>query len=177
MFVLDEASCEPESLRSQLHHSWLKNEVLILRPEFMARMRETPSPQRASFEEKIKTGGTFWQRIEDARRLYEIMTDGFSPAQLVDSGDLGALSEDVRTLMKKVLHDVYLQETGIEDRREILQVIIIELSSELEELRKTWFQEPPTEFVVIAAGVERVLQRARKLSDILTKLPSGIVLP
>ena len=105
------------------------------------------------------------------------MTDGFSPAQLVDSGDLGALSEDVRTLMKKVLHDVYLQETGIEDRREILQVIIIELSSELEELRKTWFQEPPTESVVIASGVERVLQRARKLSDILTKLPSGIVLP
>lgn len=177
MFMLESTACDAENLRGQLHHSWLKNEVLILRPNYLARMRETVSPQRTSFEEKIKPGGKFWQRIDDARRLCEIMTAGFSPAQLVDAGDLAVLPEDVQALMKQVLHDAYLQESGIDGYRRQLQGAVNELAADLEELGKAWFQEPPAEPGVIAAALGRIIVRAQKLSELLTRLPTGIVLP
>ena len=105
MFVLDDAPCEAEILRSQLHHSWLKNELLILRPQYLARMHNTQSPERASFEEKITPAGKFSQRIQDARRFCETLVDGFSPAQLLETGALSSLPSDVRASMRQVLHD------------------------------------------------------------------------
>jgi len=177
MLVIEGTASDTENLRSQLHHSWLKNEVLILRPDYLAKMREKESPQRASFEEKIKPGGKFWQRIDAARRLCETITEGFSPAQLVDAGELAALPDDVRALMKQVLHDAYRQETGIEELRSLLLCAINEVSNELDGLSRTWFQEPPAPTAVLAAAVNKSIDTARKLRDLLIRLPTGIVLP
>jgi hypothetical protein len=61
--------------------------------------------------------------------------------------------------------------------REPLDSAISELADELVELGKTWFQEPPAKPGVVAAAVQRVVDRAHKLRAILTRLPTGIVLP
>ena len=177
MFVLRDVPCEAENLRSQLHHSWLKNELLMRRPEFLAKMHAGQSPERASFEEKLSPEGKFLQGIHDSRRLCEMMTDGFSPAQLVDNTPLAELPPNVRMLMKKTLHEAYLQESGLEKVGKRLQSAIDRLSRELEEFAKTWFRQPPAASGIITAAFQRVVARARKLQEILTRLPTGIVLP
>jgi hypothetical protein len=178
MFVLEDVQCEAENLRGQLHHSWLKNELLsMLRPDSLVKMHETQSLKRASFEEKIKPAGKFSQWIRDARRLCEIMMDGFSPAQLVESGPLAALPAEVRALTKEVLHGAYLRQSGIEELRGPLQSATEELSDELEDFAKTWFQAPPAESSQIAAAVERVVEYARKLQEVVERLPKRIVMP
>ena len=179
MLILKGLPCDAAMLRGILRHSWLKNQILTMDAGYVIQMRGRPSlrEEREAFERKIRSGGEFESRLGEARRLVREMVDGFSPAQLVDSGPLAGLSPEARAAVKSVVHREYLSRTMIEKCVGPAAAACDALEVALREFSDDWFRQPYPGAVVIRKRFEELQQRARALSDSLGDLPEGIVLP
>jgi hypothetical protein len=166
-------------LRGILRHSWLKNQILTMDAGYVIQMRGRPSlhEEREAFERKIRPGGEFESRLGEARKLVREMVDGFSPAQLVDSGPLAGLSPEARAAVKSVVHREYLSRTMIEKCVGPAAAACDALEDALRKFSDDWFRQPYPGAVVIRKRFEELQQRARALSESLGDLPEGIVLP
>lgn len=179
MLILKGVPCNSAMLRGILRHSWLKNQILTMDAGYVIQMRGRPSlhEEREAFERKIRPGGEFESRLGEARKLVREMVDGFSPAQLVDTGPLAGLSPEARAAIKSVLHREYLSRTMIEKCAEPATAACDALEIALREFSDNWFREPYPGAVVIRKKFEELQLRARSLNDSLGDLPEGIVLP
>jgi hypothetical protein len=165
--------------RGLLWHSWLKNQILKMDAGYVAYMYSRTSllEERESFERKIRPGGEFESRLDEARRFAHDMVDGFSPAQLVDSGPLANLSAEARAGLKSIIHGEYLEQTSIEERSGPVAEAVDELGKALSDFRDVWYRGPHSGADQIRAGFEQFQTRARALHEMLGNLPEGIVLP
>lgn len=179
VLILRGMPCDAALQRGLLWHSWLKNQILKMDAGYVAHMHSRTSllEERESFERKIQPGGEFESRLDEARRFARDMVDGFSPAQLVDSGPLAAIPAEARASLKKVIHGEYLKQTSIEERTKPVAVAVDELGKALGEFRDVWYRHPHSGAEQIRAGFEQLQTRARTLHEMLGNLPEGIVLP
>lgn len=163
--------CEASIRRGQLKHSWLENQVLNKRAEDVVTFRQRggwPALEN-EFEEWVK----------DARTLAAELTDGFSPAQLVDTvTPFRRLSEKDKQRIKQPLHAAYLENSGITNLRLLLQEAAESLDKALKELLEEW-QQPATSGSdqALCAAWSVFVERATNLKNVLERLPKGIVLP
>jgi hypothetical protein len=171
--------CEAALQRGLLWHSWLKNQILKTDAGYVAYIHSRPSllGERESFEQKIQPGGEFELRLDEARRFARDMVDGFSPAQLVDSGPLANLSDEVRVSLKSAVHGEYLARTLIEEHTGPVAEAVEELGKALGEFKDVWYRRPPSGAGLIKENFEQLQARARVMHEILGDLPEGIVLP
>jgi len=179
VLILRGMPCDAALQRGLLWHSWLKNQILKMDAGYVAHMHSRPSllEERESFERKIQPGGEFDSRLDEARRFAREMVDGFSPAQLVDSGPLTSLSTEARAGLKSVIHGEYLEQTSIEERSGPIAGAVDELGKALSDFRDVWYQRSQAEADQVRAGFEQLQARARALHEMLGNLPEGIVLP
>ncbi len=179
MLILRGMPCDAALQRGLLWHSWLKNQILKMDAGYVTHMHSRPSllEERESFERKIQPEGEFESRLDEARRFARDMIDGFSPAQLVDTGPLAAISAEARASLKEVVHGEYLKQTSIEARTEPVAAAVDELGKALRKFRDVWYQQPRADAEQIRAGFEQLQTRARALHEMLGNLPEGIVLP
>lgn len=164
-------------LRERLRHSWLENQIILRRTNFISLLYLNNSNERHAFEERIKSGGEFDSNLHEARVLQQAMVDGFSPARLVDSGPLIRLPEDVRSLMKDVLHKAYLAETQIDKVAASMEPAIEELAQSIKHFSGVWFQGASVDSQEIETSFRAIQDRAKVLHEILGSVPRGIVLP
>lgn len=179
MLILRGMPCDAALQRGLLWHSWLKNQILKMDAGYVAHMHSRPSllEARESFERKIQPEGEFESRLDESRLFARDMVDGFSPAQLVDSGPLANLSAEARASLKSAVHGEYLEQTSIEERTGPVTEAVNELGKALGEFRDVWYRRPHSEAEQIRAGFEQLQTRARALHEMLGNLPEGIVLP
>lgn len=179
MLILRGMPCDAALQRGLLWHSWLKNQILKTDPGYVAYIHSRPSllEERESFEQKIQPGGEFESRLDESRRFSRDMVDGFSPAQLVDSGPLANLSDEVRASLKSAVHGEYLEQTLIEERTRPVAEAVEELGKALGEFKAVWYQRPRSGANLIRESFEQLQARARVLHVMLGNLPEGIVLP
>jgi hypothetical protein len=178
MLILKGMPCSAARLRGILRHSWLKNQILGMDAGFVVQMHGRPSlhEARESFERKIRPGGEFDLRLSDARQLVRDMVEGFSPAQLVDSGPLAALPAETLAAIKSVIHREYLSETRIEQCAEPIAAACDLLADALRDFSDVWFGRAAG-LGMVRKSFEQLQLRARALHEQLEKLPEGIVLP
>lgn len=178
MCALQDDRCEAALLRGSLRHSWLENEIIDRRPDDIAKWYGTFSPERVSLEKGISPKGEFYLRLGKARELADIMITSFSPAQLVENSVLARLPMDVKQLIKGILHNTYLEKTGIAELTSPLEDAINKFALELQHFTETWYSSrPPAGSEAVRGGFLRLQERARELHEILGCLPEGIVLP
>ncbi len=178
MLILKGMPCSAARQRGILRHVWLKNQILGIDAGFVVQMRGRPSLREAreSFERKIRPGGEFDLKLEDARRLGRDMVEGFSPAQLADSGPLAGLPPEALAAVKSAVHREYLSETRIEQRVGPLSAACDLLADALREFSDAWF-ERAAGAMVLRKSFEQLQLRARALHEELEQLPEGIMLP
>jgi len=179
VLILKGLPCDAALQRGLLRHSWLKNQILQISPDFVAQVNSRPSlwEERESFEKKIQSGGEFETKLNDARQLIRDMVKGFSPEQLVDRGPLANLSQKARESVKAVIHDIYLRQTKIEQYTEPVTRAIDDLENALREFTTVWYLQQSAEQNLIRNRFEQVQECARILHEKLGDLPEGIVLP
>jgi hypothetical protein len=155
------------------------NQILKMDAGYVIHMRGRPSlhEERDAFERKIRSGGEFDSRLNDARRLVREMVSGFSPAQLVDSGPLAGLSPEARAAVKSVVHSEYLSQTMIEKCVGPVAAACDGLEAALKEFSDAWFRQPYPGAVAVRKSFEELQRRARTLHESLGELPEGIALP
>lgn len=177
MIILKGMPCGAARQRGILRHSWLKNQILGMDAGFVVQMRGRPSLREAreSFERKILPSGEFDLRLGEARQLVRDMVDGFSPAQLADSGPLADLPE-VIAAVKSAVHREYLSETRIEQRVGPLNAACDLLADALREFSDVWVGRASGPNM-LRKSFEQLQLRARDLHEQLEQLPEGIVLP
>jgi hypothetical protein len=179
VLILKGLPCDAALRRGLLWHSWLKNQILKMNADYVAQMHGDTSLQeeRESFERKIQAGGEFESKLSDARRFASEMIEGFSPAQLVDSGPLANLSAEARTSIKAVIHDEYLRQTMIEERTGPIASGVDDMERALKGFSTVWYRRPPAQQDLVKTEFERLQACARLLHEKLGSLPEGIVLP
>jgi len=179
VLILRGLPCEVALHRGLLWHSWLKNQVLKMDSGYVVQMHRRPSlkEERESFERKIQAGGEFESNLTNARKLVGNMVHGFSPTQLIESGSFATLSAEAHEVIKSVIHKEYLRQTRIEEYVEPASDAINELEDAYKEFAIAWYQKPPVSDKVIQQCFELLQCRARKLHELLGRLPEGIVLP
>ena len=175
---LRETHCDIGQQLSRLSHSWLKNQIIKVKPSVVARVRTDAArlEARLDFEDHIKPGGEFDRRIEETRALAHRIIEGFSPQQLIDDGPLAALSSEARDAIKTVIHREYLEQTEIEQTIEPLVHAIDDLENALRVLSRIWFHQNSEDSDLIDA-FEQLQLKAKALHGKIGNLPEGIVLP
>jgi hypothetical protein len=175
---LPETHSDIHQQRSRLSHSWLNNQIIIVKASVVACVRTDAAKleARLDFEEQIKPGGEFDRRIKETRAFAHRIIDGFSPQQLIDDGPLAALSSETRDAIKTVIHREYLEQTEIEQTIEPMVQAIDELESALHAFSLIWFQQNAEDSELIKT-FEQLQLKAIALKEKIANLPEGIVLP
>lgn len=161
--------CDANTLRGQLKHSWLENEILNI---------------------SIETVVTFWRRgetdlaaryvtrMQDLSRLEDRLAEGFSPAQLVDTlKPFGGLSTETKVAIKGAVHAAYLESSGILALQAPLKAAAVDMEAALQELSRTWALPQPQGESAVRGAWEGVCKNASTLVMELERLPKGVVLP
>jgi hypothetical protein len=177
MVILENPPREAQDACARLRHSWLEHMILERNPERVAQMHGLTSSRREAFEKLIEPNGEFHQYLAEARRLVQIMVDGFSPAELVDKSALGCLPTDVLVLIKGILHQVYLTQSNIAHAAHHVKNAVEDLSNELQLFAGVWFDSPPSDYNTIKERFKGVQNRAQVLHAVLGRLPKGTILP
>ena len=179
MLILKGMPCDAAMRRGLLWHSWLKNQILKMDAGYVVHIHSRPDLQeeRESFERKIRPSGEFDSKIKEARQFVRDMVEGFSPAQLIDTGPLASLSAEARASIKSTIHVEYLIETMMEHQTEPISVAIDELEQALKKFARAWSRQPPADRALVSQRFEQLQEAARTLHERLGNLPEGIVLP
>ena len=169
MLVFDGIPCDANTLRGQLKHSWLENEVLYISIETVIALW-----QRGGADMSAK----YAMRVQDLSRLVDSLAEGFSPAQLVDTlKPFGGLSVGARAAIKSAVHSAYLESSGILALQAPLKAAATGMETALQELFGTWSLPQPQSESAVRAAWELVREKARVLILELERLPKGVVLP
>jgi hypothetical protein len=155
--------------RGQLKHSWLENQILNKRAEDVLAFRHRGGWPALENE--------FAEWVRDAQTLAAELTDGFGPAQLIDTlTPFQHLSEEDKQRIKGALHAAYLENSGITALQGPLQEAAENLDKALNELLREW-RQPAGSDQVLRAAWSVFVERAISLKEVLERLPRGIVLP
>lgn len=161
--------CDANTLRGQLKHSWLENEVLNVSIETVITLWRQGGADLAT---------RYAVRVQDISRLAESLADGFSPAQLVDTlKPFGGLSTEERTAIKGAVHAAYLESSGILTLQAPLKAAAMGMEAALQELSRAWTLPQPQGESAVRAAWEGVREKASALIEVLELLPKGVVLP
>jgi hypothetical protein len=176
--IVAQIPCEAAMKRGILRHSWLKNQILPINPEYVVRVRNSQSllDVRRDFERLIGPNGEFSVHLDVAAQLARNLEAWFSPAQLVDLGPLAIVPNDIRKIIKSNIHAEYLDRNGIEKQRAPIANAVKDLRKALNEFTASWFQRPSVSEDLIRDGFVRVQMNAAVLQDALGYLPEGFVL-
>lgn len=161
--------CDANTLRGQLKHSWLENEVLCISIETVIALWRQGRDDLAA---------RYAVRVQDLTRFADSFVEGFSPAQLVDTlKPFGGFSTEERTAIKVAVHAVYLESSGILALQVPLKAAAMGMDVALQELSHAWALPQPQSEGEVRAAWEGVRVKARTLVMILERLPKGVVLP
>lgn len=162
--------CDANTLRGQLKHSWLDNQILNKSAADVVFLRQHGSWPSLYSE--------FDTRLDDAQRLAAMIEPGFSPALLVDSlsvfADLGAQS---RADLKQAVHSVYVTAFRPADLLPSYEKAVDELRVAIAAFRNAWDVQSDAGDDRVSESWSHVLECARVLEKLLDSLPKGIVLP
>lgn len=162
--------CEANTLRGQLKHSWLENQLCNKKTEDVLYLW-SEGKWRALENE-------FDMRIEETLELADNLAEGFSPAQLVDQlRPLARLSESDRALIKKAVHKAYLESSGILELQAPLKKAAKSLSEAISQLRDAWKNKHQEGEQKVKKAWEAVSMKATELLELFKGLPTGVVLP
>lgn len=161
--------CDANTLRGQLKHSWLENEVLNISIETVIALWQQGAVDRA-----VK----YAARIADLDHLADSFVDGFSPSLLVDTlKPFGGLSMDEKTAIKSAVHTAYLESSGILALQVPLNAAAMGMKTSLQELSDAWALPHHKSEDAVRMAWENVRTKARALILELEHLPKGVVLP
>ena len=164
-------SCDTNTLRGQIKHSWLENQVLNKTSDNIIDFWKANGWK--ALEQQ------FAVHIRKAVQLSDELESGFSPAQLVDTlRPFEKVDDETKELIKEAVHKAYLESSNITELKASLKEAAEELEKALKHLLEAWDQQ-------VSEKSERELKetwnefltRARKLHSVLEQLPKGIVLP
>jgi len=162
--------CEANTIRGQLKHSWLENQLCNKKVEDVLYLWSEGKWRALESE--------FDMRIEETLELADNLAEGFSPAQLVDQlRPLAQLSEGDRVLIKKAVHEAYLESSGILKLQAPLKKAAESLGNAISQLRDAWKTRPQEEEQKVKQAWEQVSIKANELLEIFKTLPTGVVLP
>ena len=150
-------------------HSWLENEILCTQPLNIVNRRADGSWKS---DNKIFT---HLKNIESVRKLVDDMIQGFSPVQLVDQlGPLQKCSPETRLRIKEIVHNAYLEDSGIKGLAKSLEQVVNVFSEEFNTFIKAWNEGNDNELKKAWQGV---LNKAANMLKVFEKLPKGVVVP
>lgn len=168
--VINNYNFPADILRGQLKHSWLENQLCNKKAEDILYLWKEGKWRALESE--------FDMRVEETLELADNLAEGFSPAQLVDIlSPLARLPESDRALIKRAVHEAYLQSSGILMLQMPLKETAKSLSDVLSHLRNVWKIKSPEGEVQVKRAWEQVSIKANELLEIFKKLPTGVVLP
>lgn len=164
-------SCETNTLRGQLKHSWLENQVLNKTSDNVINFWKSTGWK--ALEQQ------FAVHIRKAIQLSDEQESGFSPAQLVDTlTPFEKVNDETKELIKQAVHKAYLESSNITQLKVPLKEAAEELEKALGHLLEAWNQQVSEKSELeLKKAWDEFLTRARKLHSVLEQLPKGIVLP
>ena len=169
MFTPWNIPCEANTLRGQLKHSWLENEILYISIETVITLWRQGGADLAT---------RYAVRVQDLSRLADSLAEGFSPAQLVDTlKPFGGLSTEERAAIKGAVHAAYLESSGILALQAPLKAAAMGMEAALQELSRAWVLPQSQGESAVWAAWEGVREKASALIMELERLPKGVVLP
>ncbi len=161
--------CDANTLRGQLKHSWLENEILFISVETVITLWRQGGSDLAT---------RYAVRVQDLSRFADSLADGFSPAQLVDTlKPFGGLSTEMKSAIKGAVHAAYLESSGILALQAPLKAAARGMEAALHELSQAWILPQPQGEDAVRAAWEDVHEKSRALIMELERLPKGVVLP
>jgi hypothetical protein len=161
--------CDANTLRGQLKHSWLENEILYISIETVITLWRQGGADLAARSVV---------RVQDLSCLADSLADGFSPAQLVDTlKPFGGLSTEMKSAIKGAVHTAYLESSDILALQAPLKAAAVGMEAALQELSRAWALAQPQGESAVRAAWEGVREKASALIMELERLPKGVVLP
>lgn len=161
--------CEANTLRGQIKHSWLENEILNLSMETVITLW-----RRGGAELTAK----YAVRLQTLSLLVGSLEEGFSPAQLVDTlKPFSDLSLEEKAAIKGAVHAAYLESSGILALQAPLKAAAAGIEAALQELSRAWALPKPQGESAVRVAWEGVRKKANALIEVLERLPKGVVLP
>jgi hypothetical protein len=127
-----------------------------------------------AFENRIKPHGDFDVYIDESRTLLRTMEAGFSAVHLAEI-ELQQLPKEIKELIFTILQDRYLAETEIDRLTTPMGEAINDLEIAIGGLRERWFRDRDQS--ALRESFKEVQLKAKRLDQLLSLLPKGIVLP
>lgn len=161
--------CDANTLRGQLKHSWLENEILYISLETVITLWRQGGSDLAI---------RYAMRVQDLSGLIESLVEGYSPAQLMDTlKPFDGLGAEERATIKGAIHAAYLESSGILALQAPLKAAAVGMEAALRELSRAWALPQPQGEDTVRAAWEGVHEKSRVLIMELERLPKGVVLP
>lgn len=162
--------CDANTLRGQLKHSWLDNQILNKSAEDVVFLRQHGSWPSLYSE--------FDTRLDDAQRLAAMIEPGFSPALLVDSLSVFAhMDSKSRADLKQAVHSAYVIAFRPADLLPPYEKAVKQLKVAIIAFRQAWDVQSDAGDNRVSESWSDVLACAKALENLLDSLPKGIVLP
>ncbi|WP_333875784.1 hypothetical protein [Methylobacter sp.] len=162
-------ACDANTLRGQLKHSWLENEVLYISIETVINLWQQSRADLAT---------RYAMRVQDLSRLVDSLADGFSPAQLVDTlKPFGGLTAEMKSAIQDTVHAAYLESSGILALQVSLEAAAMGMEAALQKLSRVWALAQPENESKVRTAWKGVREKASALVMELERLPKGGMLP
>jgi hypothetical protein len=166
------------ALKSCLLHEWEKGFGFGIGVEHVERwFTQHPTSASCKFASRLACGGAFVLAVAQMKELTSGMVDGFSPKQLIDQTALRTLPSELRDRLGSAVHDRYLAVTRIVDFQSALSKAVNALETAILDFGDTWRTENRSNVERVRRSYTTLLDAARVVRDLLTRLPRGIVLP
>lgn len=159
--------CTEGDERGPLRHTWLERrliyELRVDRDKWLRAAAGDPLPGvLAGIPVQLKRVSTLLDR----------MIEDFSPAQLVDRGPLGGLSQEVRQLLREALHNAYLASGEVLLLQQNLRESLARFSAVAGRIETVWRSG---DRAAKNALFDELGAQASQLRDALA-LPQGVIL-
>lgn len=177
--VLHGMPCDDANFwHSTIKHGWLENRVLKGISENDREARENEVIDDWTVQNPIYDL-EYSKRIRDAKTFLDKLEEGFSPKQLVDTlKPFSDLPESTKCDLRRAIHAVYLESSGIADFKTVLTKAVSRLRSEFDDFRKAWGQPDTVGAEQKVRTSWRVFRHsAEGLLKELENMPKGIQLP
>jgi len=176
MIELPISSCEVNNQLGILRHSWLENQILNGSPNYTTKLYTEISSARNAFEGRINPSGEFDEYIRLLRNLLPLISETYSPKQILREGPLRCLSHNIFIYIEEFLELFYVTEFDLQALLFRIEDALEGLDSALIRLRETWYQND-ADLDLIRESYVNVQNAGFVLHQALKQLPKGIVLP
>lgn len=164
--------CPANTLRGQLKHSWLENQVINNDADDVVSHWKD-----GDWSDKVDS--VFPRRLQQTNELIDGLVEGFSPKQVVDQlAPLKSLPDELFNKVKSAIHEAYLNDSMITCLDVPLRECSIALQEELNKLKEIWHMPVTVDHEAeLRQCWENVRDKGKALHALLVKLPNGVVLP